>query len=573
MSLIMNEFKNQIKNSTNSITKNQMKNMSNMSNMKNMSNSITKKFLITFHNTDTDTDNTSYKLGDNIYTVNENGRVIYSSDTKNWIITNIQIQEWINFSSSSNGKYILCASDTGTYFSSTSGSTFVILTIPFLNVGMDVTGQYQYGVNDDIYISSDFGVTWKKLQIKINANIISVSDTGQYILVGTKDGVVYISLDYGLHFTSVKEIPVGIIENLFILFVDTVDKVNSVNYYDPSQSENINYYLFRIIIINQGIYESYINLNNLEWRMVSGYTEVDYTITNETITSSPIITEVSSTPLLEPVSPVPVVSPPVSPVPVVSPPVSPIPVVSPEPEPLPFPATVKTSQMQVKNSNLDNTIPVPEKTYKDQPYYIQIHNSTENLNVLKLDNYGVTVSTNGYVIINKNIRNGPIWTNTNIQIKKWIFLAGSYNGSYISFASDVGSYTSTDFGVTWNLLSYKFISIGIDYTGQFQVGIEPNKLYLSNNGSKTWSQYSSPDDIYNIICLSRDATKIILSGSLYTYLFSNGKFTKLNLPSGTIIEITIKKLPDVYLYDITINGRGIYRSRDGVLWDLLQKIK
>eukprot|EP01034_Spumella_vulgaris_P030738 gene30738-37996_t len=72
---------------------------------------------------------------------------------------------------SSNGTYIAAVTgSTTTYISSDSGKTFITYTTPaFSLVTLSASGQFmsacQSNTNSNLYLSSDFGVTWEAADV------------------------------------------------------------------------------------------------------------------------------------------------------------------------------------------------------------------------------------------------------------------------------------------------------------------------------------------------------------------------------------------------------------------------
>ncbi len=229
-----------------------------------------------------------------------------------------------------------------------------------------------------------------------------------------------------------------------------------------------------------------------------------------------------------------------------------------------FPALM-TTPFTMAIDNID-TIPIKKQTYS-----VSIHNNLDStLNVLHMREYHMTVSTTGYVII-LNDKDNQGWKNTNIKINTWISMAGSMNGKYITIATDNGSYSTDNFGQTWRSIT-RFVSVGMDVTGQFQAAIG-DAFYLSNDYGVTWTSQDAPNDSFTLICVSNDASRVVISGLFYSYLFTNGTFKTLSIPSGTVNNVSIQSIGGTYVYTIDINGKGLYRSYDGEMWVLIKSVK
>jgi hypothetical protein len=314
-------------------------------------------------------------------------------------------------------------------------------------------------------------------------------------------------------------------------------------------------YMMQANILNIGTYEC---TNGMNWNMVAGLTPIT-TITPVTISSSPqsitiTLTTPSTIPAPEPIA---------SPEPLASPQTVASPAPEPEPiTPVPFPATQKLSFMKTV-SDLDN-VPLAREKQKDQSYSIQVQHS--DLNYLESNSCTVTVSVNGYIIY--KLRNGS-WINTMIQIQKWIVFSGSNDGKYITIASDAGSYVTSDSCSHWTKLEMECTSVGVDRSGQFQASVG-NGIYLSSNFGASWSRIETPDDLFNQLSLSSDATQMLVSGELNSYLFSRGTFTVLDIPTGVVDSLDIQLVGSTYMYTISILGRGLYRSYDAVQWTLIK---
>jgi hypothetical protein len=525
------------------------------------------------------------------YKINQDGIIEYSTDNINWKQSNVKIVSWINVACSPEGKHTLFATDSGSYYS-TNGMDFYKCKVDFREVGMDETGQYQCGVSDDIYISKNYGKDWFNLQVKSKCKSlkkINISQDGKYITVINNTDDVFISDNYGDTFRSCPEIPKGTCNYIITIKNNTIknNSKDDINSEDDTNSIYIVDYYTNLTILNTGVY-TFLNGDNLS--LMSGIKDIIENTVPEIFSTSPIPVEIvenylyviakqtilSSSPISSPIQEV---SPPqVNPEAQLESVVSESSIL----EPAPFPALQTNAHAFNTFRSTDdqgNEIPLPKYTDNAQSFMIQVHNTSDSNQWLEMNHAYVTISKNGYVLVCKDPnRQGPnanlLWTKIDsIKINSWIVLSGSYEGKYITIASDAGTFTSSTFGEKWTKIDYPFVFVGMNGSGQFQVGITPTECYISGNYGNSWTLYSVPEDNYQIVCVSSDATSILLSGSYQSYLISNGKTTIIKIPQGTVINASIQTMGNIKRYTIQINGKGLYQSTDGSLWTLLKSLK
>jgi len=502
------------------------------------------------------------------YIVNQNGIVEYTIDNNTWKQTNVKISTWITIACSNDGKYTLVASDSGSYYS-LNGTDFYKCIISFNDVGMDETGQYQCGVGDDIYISKNYGKDWYNLQVKHKCSTlkkVNISQNGKYIAVINNTDDVFISNNYGETFRSCPEIPKGICVNIETFVNKSLG---------PNSTYSIGYNC-NLTILNIGVFTI---LNGTTWKLMSGISQIIENTSPELITTTPISIQIVENSLYVISNHIIQSSPEVAepPLPIIqSSPVIHEPVI---PEPVPFPALqTKLNAFNTFKSTDDNAneIPLPKYNENDQSFMIQVHNTSDSTQWLEMNNAYVTISKNGYLLVSKDPhRQGPdaplTWNKINsIKINSWIVLSGSYDGKYITIASDAGTFISSTFGETWLKIDYPFVFVGMNGSGQFQVGITSTECYISGNYGNSWKLFSVPEDNYQIVCVPSDATSILLSGSYHSYLISNGKTNMIKIPQGTVINASIQTMGNTKRYIIQINGKGLYQSTDGSFWTLLK---
>jgi photosystem II stability/assembly factor-like uncharacterized protein len=134
---------------------------------------------------------------------------------------------WATCCMSSDSKYQMAVqyykSTEQIFNSSDNGSTWTPVTIQnenygFWSTGMSYDGKYRIIsslVNNNVYISRDYGITWEKINIKNDSEVnVGISGTGQYITFTTFNdnpnydddgGKVWTSNDYGNTWNNVTQ--------------------------------------------------------------------------------------------------------------------------------------------------------------------------------------------------------------------------------------------------------------------------------------------------------------------------------------------------------------------------------
>lgn len=73
------------------------------------------------------------------------------------------------------------------------------------SISISLTGQYQSAIEPyGLYRSSDFGKSWVKKELNLNSPIIKISGSGQYQTYADSKGYIYVSNDYGETFKEIN---------------------------------------------------------------------------------------------------------------------------------------------------------------------------------------------------------------------------------------------------------------------------------------------------------------------------------------------------------------------------------
>ena len=133
-------------------------------------------------------------------------------------------QSWNQHMSSTGGGTWLQCSDSGQYYmwcqngfrmriSQDYGETFSTVELKSMQGDISSTGEYMcsaHKLNSDLYIniSNDYGSNWKETILNIGGSStnnvsVSVSKSGQYILVSASGSNLRVSSDYGVSFQEV----------------------------------------------------------------------------------------------------------------------------------------------------------------------------------------------------------------------------------------------------------------------------------------------------------------------------------------------------------------------------------
>lgn len=115
---------------------------------------------------------------------------------------------FIGVSGSSSGQYqssailndkILVSSDFGVTWTKVSEEK------QWQSISISLTGQYQSAVESyGLYRSSDFGKSWVKKELKLSTPVIKISGSGQYQTYADSKGYIYVSNNYGETFKEIN---------------------------------------------------------------------------------------------------------------------------------------------------------------------------------------------------------------------------------------------------------------------------------------------------------------------------------------------------------------------------------
>ena len=138
-------------------------------------------------------------FGGNIYISSDFGNT-WIQDTKIGTIIN-----WRGVAISASGQYISAVNGTNNdvYKSNNFGNSWsTVTTSGGLRVAISASGQYQCTLDAVPWRSSDYGATWTAYSSVLNGNIsgITISASGQLILIVCTDGNMYTSTNYGQNF-------------------------------------------------------------------------------------------------------------------------------------------------------------------------------------------------------------------------------------------------------------------------------------------------------------------------------------------------------------------------------------
>jgi photosystem II stability/assembly factor-like uncharacterized protein len=141
---------------------------------------------------------------------NGNFGKIISNTTLNNLIPRNYIGSWSDISLSETGQYqSICARNGNIWLSSDYGLTWTntMFSKDWLCIAISSTGQYQtagdfnntIGGGGNIYTSSDFGLTWQERATAQRWTAISISNNGQFqCAVASNNNFIYTSYDYGI---------------------------------------------------------------------------------------------------------------------------------------------------------------------------------------------------------------------------------------------------------------------------------------------------------------------------------------------------------------------------------------
>lgn len=145
----------------------------------------------------------------------------------NWAqVTSAGARNWYAIAISGSGQYQTAgnASSSGYIYRSTNyGVSFTAVTGAgarywVFDAAMSNDGQYQFIIGNDgitppftskVYKSDNFGVSWTAVQSTQYKRSLACSSSGQYVIMGTDGGQVWISSDYGDSWTQANLYPSG----------------------------------------------------------------------------------------------------------------------------------------------------------------------------------------------------------------------------------------------------------------------------------------------------------------------------------------------------------------------------
>jgi BNR-Asp box repeat len=224
------------------------------------------------------------------YQTASNGRSIYISNNygMTWICTFTGGTSNIYVSISLTGMYqTLVSSGDTVYTSNDYGNTWNELDIdithdedaqnslylsieafPTAGVSLSYDGKYQTIAAENIYVSSDYGVTWKDISDPIyefndgNWQGVSLSSDGRFQTAIDNGGKVYISNDYGLTWTAVRQ---DIMQNKTWVSVS----ISATGEYQTILEQNGSVYLSNEYGANWYIATDPLVVSSKDWRSVS----------------------------------------------------------------------------------------------------------------------------------------------------------------------------------------------------------------------------------------------------------------------------------------------------------------
>ena len=174
----------------------------------------------------------------------------------------------------------------------------------------------------------------------------------------------------------------------------------------------------------------------------------------------------------------------------------------------------------------------------------------------------------------KLVVHNSMWQESNAPDSNWRLITCSSDGTKLAATQPNGIYYSYDSGVTWNeshaqQQDYFAINCNSDFTklyaGTNQSGnIQSGNIYESSDGIN-WNVINTPNNDGWLMILSYN-NKIIaneVNGNVYFY--DNG-WNNVTTPLWTIsssVNFTI-------FYGCDFNLGGIYKSLDGIIWQLIQ---
>jgi photosystem II stability/assembly factor-like uncharacterized protein len=139
--------------------------------------------------------------------------------------------------------------------------------------------------------------------------------------------------------------------------------------------------------------------------------------------------------------------------------------------------------------------------------------------------YALTGAVSGGTL-EKTSDSGATWVDVGPSLA-WNSFACSASGQLMYASTTTSSlYKSTDYGVTWSLISLPqtFIDIDASDDGNVLVGISTTKFYVSQDGGLTWTDvYTNPGNVWtNVTCTANGALAYIASnnGPVYRAVYA-----------------------------------------------------
>ncbi len=168
-------------------------------------------------------------------------------------------------------------------------------------------------------------------------------------------------------------------------------------------------------------------------------------------------------------------------------------------------------------------------------------------------------------------------------ISNWSGVAISENGQYqsaVSSGSYNGSiYTSSNFGVSWNIipnLVYDWNSIAMSSTGQYQTALVDNGgIYISNNFGSSWTLVSGTSNTWASISISSSGQYqlAVTSGiSGFVYISNNYgiNWNQVSVITGNLITSSMSSTGQYQTVASSGTNGLIYTSSDfGVSWNFV----
>lgn len=413
-------------------------------------------------------------LGPNGY----NGQIYRSTDYgATWsILTNSFYTYWASLSVSASGQYMVGTDHfTGfntagyVYTSSDYGITWARLTsLPFVVLGpirVSASGQYQTvtGQGIPLYRSTDYGQTWSSTGTSDRYAGVAVSASGQYQTATSftfdgGSGSIYVSADYGATWTVYGS--TGIIYRAVAISASgkyqAVYVINSGVYYSTNYGQtwtfvaSPNAFLYGIAMSAAGNYvvlvardpQQRIYINSLPLLQVA---TTSLTASNAAITSLTATTDI-------------------------------------------------VAGRNIFSQNTLNTNILNLSAFAQSFSLVNSPGTFNYTSAVSATGQYQLVGTSTYLYVSSNF--GTTWTQV-ATVKDWTGVAISGAGNYMyavdSTASTGNIYRSTDFGLTWAVVSSSpgagaYLWVAISASGQYVLTLGPSYYYLSSNYGATFTQ-------------------------------------------------------------------------------------